>query len=360
MDAVIELRCHENQSEPSFLLAMPFTDDAPMLGPASYAVDDLKTPRLRRCPFDLEADKLVFDAGQKRAWGVDGVVWKVYSGDKGPFALKVVSQALRHGALRRVASRPPCLCHSGRPCDPRGSHMLTHPLAAQFWDRVVTLWDSIYWAAQRECQNAAVLQMMQASLAAGPVELFDSASLECREEQCARVPYDWSKGVKRAPPGTWRCQKRIRQNYLAFSKESKAGKKGSGKTKTISSMPRMAKCYGWLDISGETLYSETMIDNGLYPPYDIIEKLERSMARDEEHFAIVYEWLDEGRNEPAIVEEVADFLTRVGFCFVLITKRDNWRQGVLVDHSDVVCYRGYGWTDAYHEMKTRAADLLCG
>ncbi len=57
-----------------------------MIGPPSCTAADFKKPRLRRCPFD-PAD-LRFEA--RLGGGLDGYVWKVYFGDEGLFALKVV------------------------------------------------------------------------------------------------------------------------------------------------------------------------------------------------------------------------------------------------------------------------------
>jgi hypothetical protein len=65
---------------------MPFRDDAVMVGPPSCTAADFKAPRLRRCPFD--PDTLRWEAGIDA--GLDGCVWKVHFGDKGPFILKVV------------------------------------------------------------------------------------------------------------------------------------------------------------------------------------------------------------------------------------------------------------------------------
>ncbi|RYP63239.1 hypothetical protein DL771_009364 [Monosporascus sp. 5C6A] len=74
-------------------------------------------PRLRRCPFNL--DSMVWEA--RVDGGVDGYVWKVRFGAQGPFVLKV------------------------------------------FWDaEAVDI--PTYYAPQRECQNAALLQMMQTAV----------------------------------------------------------------------------------------------------------------------------------------------------------------------------------------------------
>jgi len=68
-------------------LAVPFMSEQPMVGPPNCTAKDLQTPQLRQCTFDL--DTIVFE--DRLGGGLDGYVWKVKFGDKGPYALKVVS-----------------------------------------------------------------------------------------------------------------------------------------------------------------------------------------------------------------------------------------------------------------------------
>ncbi|KAL2158238.1 hypothetical protein VTH06DRAFT_4558 [Thermothelomyces fergusii] len=96
---------------------LPFRDDAPMVGPPKTTAADFEMPRLRRCPFDLGS--MVWEA--RLGGGADGYVWKVRFGTEGPFVLKV------------------------------------------FWDAEPVDFPT-YYAPQRECQNAALLQMIQAAV----------------------------------------------------------------------------------------------------------------------------------------------------------------------------------------------------
>lgn len=66
---------------------MPFLDDKPMNGPPSCTEQDFREPHLRQCTFDFNTIRWE----RKLGGGLDGYVWKVWFGEKGPFALKVVS-----------------------------------------------------------------------------------------------------------------------------------------------------------------------------------------------------------------------------------------------------------------------------
>lgn len=69
--------------------AVPFRNDQCMAGPPSCSASDFKTPRLRRCPFDLTT--INWNSSSRLGGGLDGYVWKVWFGADGPYALKVVS-----------------------------------------------------------------------------------------------------------------------------------------------------------------------------------------------------------------------------------------------------------------------------
>lgn len=51
-------------------------------------IKDLAMPRLRKCAFDIDA--IDWRRSEHLGTGVDGVVYRVYFGDKGPFVLKIV------------------------------------------------------------------------------------------------------------------------------------------------------------------------------------------------------------------------------------------------------------------------------
>ncbi|KAL8383697.1 hypothetical protein RB595_010750 [Gaeumannomyces hyphopodioides] len=107
-------REHERRMRPK---RIPFHTDEPMSGPARYSWADLRKPLLRKCPFELKDIPWL----EHLAGGYDGYCWKVAFGDQGPFVVKL------------------------------------------FWDDEPPE-NMYYWAAQREFQKAAVLQMIEASL----------------------------------------------------------------------------------------------------------------------------------------------------------------------------------------------------
>ena len=54
----------------------------------SVTLKNLAVPRLRKCPFDI--DTIDWQRAKKLGVGADGCVYRVYFGDQGPFALKLV------------------------------------------------------------------------------------------------------------------------------------------------------------------------------------------------------------------------------------------------------------------------------
>lgn len=66
----------------------PFRVEEPLVGPPSSCTwESFRDPRLRKCPFDMASIRW----SRRLGGGIDGYVWKVYFGQEGPFALKVVS-----------------------------------------------------------------------------------------------------------------------------------------------------------------------------------------------------------------------------------------------------------------------------
>jgi hypothetical protein len=68
-------------------MKVPFRDDEFMIGSPDCSAKAFKTPLLRQCPFDLAM--ISWEA--RLGGGLDGYVWKVKFGHRGPFALKIVS-----------------------------------------------------------------------------------------------------------------------------------------------------------------------------------------------------------------------------------------------------------------------------
>lgn len=197
------------------------------------------------------------------------------------------------------------------------------PIILQFWDNKPPPLER-YYAAQRECQNAAVLQMMQAALAKSSVRVLDR-------------PVDASEA---------------KMNYYAFCDELRGDQcDNPEETRTISSIPRMVKCYGWMKISPAIIPLRLQV-----PPVEV-DKRKRSFNPAKEYLAILYELVEDGENGIPVVEEVADFLWHAGFCFTLSPLERNWKSGVLVDMSDIIHFDGFPWSNELYKRKT-AAELL--
>ncbi|KAK3935042.1 hypothetical protein QBC46DRAFT_462308 [Diplogelasinospora grovesii] len=223
---------------------VPFRDDSLMLGPPSLTAADFKTPRLRRCRFDLAT--VSWEA--RIDGGLDGYVWKVKFGDEGPFVLKVFWD----------------------PEPPRSHH---------------------YYAPRRECQNAALLQMMEAAV----------------KDATSRREQRFAQRADRRP---------------------------------ILSIPRMKKCYGWLTVHGNLFHG---MSRKLRPQVVTAGKVTRSMSYDQEYLAVVDEFVEEGENDPEVVQEVLDFLRLGGFAHTLSPAARNWKSGVLIDRGNIIHPGDYCW-----------------
>ncbi|KAH8654680.1 hypothetical protein BGZ61DRAFT_203700 [Ilyonectria robusta] len=251
--------------------AVPFRDDGWMSGPPSCSAADFETPRLRRCPFDPAT--IDWKSSSRIDGGLDGYAWRVWFGEDGPYVLKVFWDA-----------EPPDFSH--------------------------------YFAAQRECQNAALLQMIeaaaqQAAMEAIPIKL--KANPSTKDEALA--------------------------NLRAFSNEGRRSHL-SAEALEVKAIPRIRKCYGWLGLSGQVFRE---VPTKLRAPSLRVGKIPRAMSADKEYIAIVYEYIEEGENRPAVVEEVANFFWLAGFSHTNSPAARNWKSGVLVDLSDIVHPGGYGW-----------------
>ncbi|KAM3543663.1 hypothetical protein ARSEF1564_003423 [Beauveria bassiana] len=189
-----------------------------------------------------------------------------------------------------------------------------------FWDQKPPTPPS-YYALQRECQAVAVLQLMQAALTQ------DNPSL--------------GPILVNPHPGNW---KEGYDNMLAFSDEWR--RRGllddcaSSPVEIVTSMPRMRKCYGWIKIKGETLYQLPLLWR---PPHLRIERTSRQIQSDMEYTALVYEYVEEGENDEAAIEESLNFFRAAGFSHTRISLARNWKKSVLIDMSDIIYAGGFGW-----------------
>ncbi|KAI1767842.1 hypothetical protein GGR53DRAFT_480917 [Hypoxylon sp. FL1150] len=256
--------------------SIPFLSDELITSAVPHSMSDFKQPRLQRCPFDLgtiDLNRLEMLDG-----GLDGYNWKIFFSDQSsPYVLKI------------------------------------------FWDTKPLEIES-YFAAQRECQNNAILRMLEAAL----------------EEK--------SPIFVNAKP---RTKQDAVDNTLAFA--SDGNQIFGGNTTPISSIPRMRKCFGWLKIDGHTIYSWP---RKLHPkPYNDHKLGHRGIIHDEQHIAIIYEYVEEGENDRAVVDEVAKFLWLTGFHFIVDTSARNWKSGVLLDLSDIVHVTGYWWRRPWYILR---------
>ncbi|KAI1847035.1 hypothetical protein JX265_006770 [Neoarthrinium moseri] len=262
----------------------PFRSDEPMNGPPSCTIADFMRPHLRKCTF---AETIRWE--KTLGYGLDGYVWKVWFGDKGPFALKM------------------------------------------FWDTDPPEYNCFYYALQRECQNAAIFQMIECAMekheGPGPIWVFDDPETQID----------------------------AKANLRGFSDEMRLDERPANcDTVEIKSMPRIRKCYGWLTLSQELL--QTLPRRCKVTPYEV-DDVERYMSSDMDYAAIVYEYVEPGKNEVNVVEEVDRFFWLTGFGHTISPKGANWESGVLIDGADIVYAGGYGWKAGLYGAR-KAKDIL--
>ena len=183
---------------------------------------------------------------------------------------------------------------------------------------------SEYLAVQQESQAVAHLQMMQAAIdqankegGANPVLL--SPDPKTREDALANV-FAFADENRLSPPSP---EARERDRLVP-----------------ITSIPPIAKCYGWLRFNTDEILPR--IPRRLRPHGVTIEKTKRCIEPGKEHIAIVYEYIEDGENDPSKVEEFLEFMHLVGFCPASSHGR-NWKRSMLVDFSDFIGTASYGW-----------------
>ncbi|KAI0902734.1 hypothetical protein F4823DRAFT_621036 [Ustulina deusta] len=269
-----QTRRHHRQEE----VDAPFRSNEPMQGPPSRTAEDFKQPLLRKCTFSL--DTVEWGSAEWLGDGYNGSVWKVAFGNSGPFALKVFWEL--------------------QPPDFGGS-----------------------FAPQREAQNAAILQMVEAVL----------------EEEPVHLPFE--------SPDT---HKKAMDNMLAFSmpqKNAKPRPATESSCAVLSSYPPLTKCYGWLAFDGKFFQR---MPPSMRPRVRKEDKPPHSMSYGNIYHAIVYEYIPKEDNKPESIEAVVQFFHLIGFSLT-DSKIENWHGSKLIDMSDIVHPGGYGWTlQKYNEM----------
>ncbi|OAQ66346.2 hypothetical protein VFPPC_07915 [Pochonia chlamydosporia 170] len=261
--------------------------------PPSCTKEDFKRPRLRKFPFDIDSISFIgrlqsggdVRTGEGLGGGLDGYNWKIRVGNAG----------------------------------------LTYVLKL-FWETEPD--PPFYFAAQRECQNAALLQQIEAAVS-------DAAKADNQHGPILLDPDPKS-------------QRDADKNLLAFSDEARQRKIGVESADLLhfsaDNIPRLRKCYGWLQFTGEQLYKH--LPWKLHPPYIEVDKMVRSIDKTKNYTAVVYEFVEEADNDPNVVKSVLEFLWRVGFSHCLSPRKANWKSSVLVDLSDIVGPRTFGWVGA--------------
>ncbi|KZZ96623.1 hypothetical protein AAL_03852 [Moelleriella libera RCEF 2490] len=269
-------------------LKQSFLDDNIMQGPPGYTKANLKTPRLRRCPFNVSS--IDWNRSVPLAWGFDGFVWKVWFKEDGPYALKMTWDA-------------------------------TLPADTDFGFG--------YWAFQRECQTAAILQMIQESVrqavAEGSVILVGS-NPRTRQDALSNL-CQFSVG---------RHVKSLRPNLPGLT--------------AVSSIPRIVQCYGWLEFDVRTM---NHIPENNWPGCRLVDERKqftRQIYDDTAYTGIVYEYIEDDYNDPVVVEEMVRLLWLAGFSRAGSTQAKHWRSSILVDHCSIVYPRGFGWTGSQYRV----------
>lgn len=258
-----------------------------MIGPPNLDESAFFTPKLRRCRFDLAS----LSWNQRLGSGADGYVWKVSFGERRPFALKVVCVLIiTHPRARRARAADSCF-------------------SVQFYDTGLPELDA-YYVAQRECQNSALLQMMAAAV----VDANDNN------------PENPGPVLLNANP---RTAADAIANIYAFSNQGRSECKqaaGAAKLEPIKALPRMRQCYGWMTVECWVFYGLPM---SLRPPNElVVDKLHRSFPPEQTYTAIVYEYVEEGENDPAAVEAVTSLFWLAGFAYGHSPLAQNWKGGV--------------------------------
>ncbi|KAI1122185.1 hypothetical protein F5Y10DRAFT_254572 [Nemania abortiva] len=266
---------------------LDFYSNELMQGPPNHTAEDFEQPRLRKCPFRLDAIK--WESATKLGDGYDGCAWKVTFKDQGTFVLKV------------------------------------------FWDLQPPQTRNGYFAPRRECQNAAILQMIEAALEEGPVPL---------------------------PFGRPKTQAQAIANMLAFSVPRDNMQQflaAGGPQVILSQCPPIRRCYGWIDFDGDLI---KRMPYRVKPQPRKYDKPPRSMSPGNTYHAIVYEYISEDDNDPELIKALLRFFYFIGFSFTCSPRIENWKGGKLIDGSDVVYPGGVGWDVRYYGSSQVAAALL--
>lgn len=127
-----------------------------------------------------------------------------------------------------------------------------------------------------------------------------------------------------------------------------------------TSTPRLRQCFGWTKVNESQLFA---LPWARRPPCFTVRNQLRALRRDEDHFAIVYEFVPErAAGALATVAELQpqlDFFWLVGFCFAPVMRTEEWhRFGLFMDMSDLVNPWSAGWSDKIYRRFVVRDDTL--
>ncbi|KAK3363943.1 hypothetical protein B0T25DRAFT_418272, partial [Lasiosphaeria hispida] len=232
-----------------------------------------KHPALRRCRFDPETIKWCGLVGD----GDEGCVFKVQFGDEGPFAVKI------------------------------------------FWNSVPQPGGiGPYWPFQYECRNAAILDQMRSAVADVPVTIHRDPLT--RDEALRNI---WAFSTE------GRAHRKTKEEKRKKQAEGSAGENdvsGSDKKITISSLPDIPICHGWLKFDAAKIPWPYTTYQRCRDPVDMAMQ---------DRYAIVYDYVSSGKVDIEVAQAQFDFFYRTGFA-MMPHRESNWRQGRLVDFGDLL------------------------
>ncbi|CAK7203985.1 hypothetical protein SEUCBS139899_006735 [Sporothrix eucalyptigena] len=347
--------------------------------PARFCKIDIRVPRLRKCPFDL--DTVDWRHAKLLGTGMDGCVWRVRFGkDSLYYALKL------------------------------------------FWDADPEKLEGCYFAAQRECQNAALLQSMRASLD-------QEAAAQAVLDSGGTFPDGEGNGPGANPTLVFvnpKDEEEAACNLYMYRRDRdklqdfvQTELPETMRMRDVP-MPRFVQCHGWLRMNAKELIAQMPYACRPGAVYIKSHQYRYFQEGPTEFIAIVYEYIQKDRNDevkhgaankkitlpgrnnennnedsdnygPALygrdsqrekpkkeepekgkleqldpkegkegpseeeknkVLAVERFLHLAGFQFCPQPLRTNWINGILVDHSDIVAPCFFGWHKRWYHPRT--------
>ncbi|KAM4066058.1 kinetochore sim4 complex subunit FTA2 domain-containing protein [Hirsutella rhossiliensis] len=161
-----------------------------------------------------------------------------------------------------------------------------------------------YWAFERECVNAALLDMINASLR--------RAAADGRKKLVIPDPKSREEAFK---------------NLFSFSDEANTGELCEARLVPISADVQITACLGWIEFQGRAI-------NKQLKRARICDQ--EAMIDEQSYYAIVYEFVPQDELDIDTIVAQHDFFHIIGF-HVVPFRESNWQScGRLVDFSDLV------------------------